>query len=148
MRRDGTVRTQEHYSEEVIIRDNDDSSTAAKVTTFQEELEITHEEVPELAKREASENGKLIVAEEITRGRVSRRAYKLFFSGLGGDHPFIFHTLWIFAFLLSDSIKASQTWFLGVWGSQYETHDPSEVSVPLYGTILILLFEKCLISQI
>ncbi|KAF5324167.1 hypothetical protein D9619_011325 [Psilocybe cf. subviscida] len=77
-------------------------------------------------------NGKLVVAEEIAEGRVSWRAIKLFLSSVAGGYPSVFFVVSIFGFIMSEVFFVSQKWFLGFWGSQYETHDPSEVSVPFY----------------
>lgn len=128
LRRDGTVRAQ---GEDLDVVLGGDVALAAEAQITKEELEIASQEVPQLAKKEALADGKLVVAEEIAQGRVSRKAYQLYFSTLGGDYPLIFHSLWIFAFLFADAIKASQTWFLGLWGTQYERNDPSDVPVAL-----------------
>ena len=71
--------------------------------------------------------GKLVVAEEIAEGHVTWKSIKLFLTGLGGDHPLIFFSLWLTGNLLSNWIITFQVWFLGFWGSQYENHPPSEV---------------------
>lgn len=75
-------------------------------------------------------DGKLVVAEEIKEGHVSWRSMKLFFSGLGGSHPVLFFIIWTSGILLAECAMTVQTWFLGVWSSQYETHLPSEVNIP------------------
>ncbi|KAF9270617.1 hypothetical protein L218DRAFT_983085 [Marasmius fiardii PR-910] len=71
-------------------------------------------------------NKKLIVAEEIEEGHVSWSALKVYFAGMG---TWKFFASVIGAFLLVMLTDTCQTWFLGYWASQYENHDPSEVSV-------------------
>lgn len=75
--------------------------------------------------------GKLTVAEEIVEGRVTWHSFKLFLTGLGGDYPILFCVVVITALLLDYSSHNFQTWYLGYWGSQYESHPASEVPVYL-----------------
>ncbi|KAF8963030.1 multidrug resistance-associated ABC transporter [Flammula alnicola] len=93
------------------------------------------------AEKEAPADGKLVLAEEIAKGHVTWKSLKLFLSGLGGDHPLIFLSFWISGYLIANLVRAFQVWFLGYWGSQYETHHPSEVRVfhylSLYSLIVI-----------
>jgi hypothetical protein len=53
---------------------------------------------------------------------------KLYFSGLGGDYPLMFFSIWISVTFLTDWVNTFQVWFLGYWGSKYENHTPSEVN--------------------
>ena len=85
------------------------------------------DEVKPTIKREISTDGKLVVAEEIAKGHVTWKSVKLYLSGLGGDYPFMFFSMWISASFLTDWMDTFQVWFLGYWGTQYETHVPSEV---------------------
>ncbi|KAJ3564415.1 hypothetical protein NP233_g8309 [Leucocoprinus birnbaumii] len=86
-------------------------------------------------------DGKLIVPEEVEEGHVSWKAVKLFLLGLGGSHPGLFFASFLGALLACDLISTFQTWYLGYWASQYETHDPADVSVPHYlGVYVALLF--------
>lgn len=94
-----------------------------------EESEIGGEEIPLFAKKETPIDGKLILKEEITYGRVDWKSLKLFFSALGGGHSSAFFGVWLSSFVLSCSTNAFTKWFLGYWGSQYENHDPSEINV-------------------
>jgi hypothetical protein len=48
-------------------------------------------------------DGKLMVAEEIQEGHVSWKALKLFFVGLGGDHPLLFWMVFVGGFFLTAS---------------------------------------------
>ncbi|KAJ3929467.1 MAG: hypothetical protein NXY57DRAFT_1016596 [Lentinula lateritia] len=86
--------------------------------------------------------GKLIVAEEIQIGNVGWPAVRLLIKGLGGQHVILFVASVFASFLLSESAEIFQTWFLGIWASQYERKDASEVDVVFYlvGYSLILLF--------
>lgn len=89
------------------------------------------EEVKSTIKKESSADGKLVVAEEIVRGHVTWKSVKLYLSGLGGDYPLMFFSIWISASFLTDWMDTFQVWFLGYWGTQYETHAPSEVDALL-----------------
>ncbi|KAF9013113.1 multidrug resistance-associated ABC transporter [Cyathus striatus] len=64
-------------------------------------------------------DGKLIVAEDIAKGRVGWRAMKLYLSSLGGRYPISFFLAWIAGSIASDSANNFQMWYLGYWGSQY-----------------------------
>jgi len=88
-------------------------------------LEISKNE--EVDKTKPQSTGKLVVAEEIVEGRVSWKTMNLLISGLGGRHPVLFFTLLILGLIGSRLTYIAQTWFLGVWGSQYENHSPSDV---------------------
>lgn len=75
--------------------------------------------------------GKLVMAEEIAVGHVARRAFMLFFRALGGRMPFVFITLWVFGMICVWGLDTFSIWFLGYWSTQYKTHNPEDVSVPL-----------------
>ena len=85
------------------------------------------EEVKPAIGKESSTDGKLVVAEEIAKGHVTWKSVKLYLSGLGGDYPLMFFSIWISVSFLTDWMDTFQTWFLGYWGTQYETRAPSEV---------------------
>lgn len=108
-----------------------DSELSKEVEIDQEILEHAKEEILDPQKKDAalSGAGKLILAEEIAQGHVTWKSVKLFLTALGGDYPLVFYSLWISGFLLAECIYAFRTWFLGYWGTQYESHDPSEISV-------------------
>jgi hypothetical protein len=76
-------------------------------------------------------DGKLILAEEIAQGRVTRKSLMLFLKGLGGDNPIFFLAAWMLGLALMHGGSMVALWFLGFWGSQYETHAPEDVRVPL-----------------
>ncbi|CAA7260747.1 unnamed protein product [Cyclocybe aegerita] len=77
-------------------------------------------------------NGKLVMAEDVAMGHVTRRSFRLFLESLGGKHPMLFFLTFVGGFVATEFISTFQTWLLGFWGSQYEGHDPSEVYVPFY----------------
>jgi hypothetical protein len=108
-----------------------DAQLDAEAERDHETLEIANEEYNASSGSPEAKpiDGKLIVAEEIAKGHVSWKSMKLYLTSLGGDYPLIFYSIWMTAFLLTDWVNTFQTWFLGYWGSQYETHPPSEVNV-------------------
>ena len=73
--------------------------------------------------------GKLVIAEEVAHGHVSWKAIKLFLGALGGKHVISFFSVWIGGILAVQFMTIFSTWFLGYWGSQYETHHRGEVRV-------------------
>lgn len=79
----------------------------------------------------ATADGKLVVAEEIVQGHVTWNSIKLLVSALGGNYPVLFFAALVGCTAVSTCIYTAQTWFLGVWGSQYETRSPSEVRLYL-----------------
>uniref|UniRef100_A0A8H7XNY7 P-loop containing nucleoside triphosphate hydrolase protein n=1 Tax=Psilocybe cubensis TaxID=181762 RepID=A0A8H7XNY7_PSICU len=98
-------------------------------------------------------DGKLVMAEEIVEGRVTWRSISLFLSGLGGDHPIFFALLWIASLAASQGFYLLQPWYLGVWGSQYETHAPSEIHLSYYllgfsAIIILRVILNCLTACI
>ena len=90
-------------------------------------LQSAIEDVKPIIRKESSTDGKLVVAEEVAKGHVTWKSVKLYLSGLGGDYPLMFFSIWISASFLTDWMDTFQVWFLGYWGTQYETHKPSEV---------------------
>jgi len=103
-----------------------DPTLAAEVKHDEEVAKIGQEEIP--AEPKKLSEGKLIVAEEIVEGHITWRSLKLLLRILGGGHPTLFFVICIFALLLNKWSITFQTWFLGYWGSQYETRPPSEVN--------------------
>ena len=86
------------------------------------------EEVKSAIKKANPTDGKLVIAEEIAEGHVTWKSMKLFFSGLGGDYPLVFFSIWVSAAFLRGWVNTFQVWFLGYWGSKYENHTSSEVN--------------------
>ncbi|KAF9013115.1 hypothetical protein BDQ17DRAFT_1419297 [Cyathus striatus] len=85
-------------------------------------------------------DGKLIVTEEIAKGRVGWKALKLFLSALGGNYPVIFFAVWMVGIVSADVGMTLQTWYLGFWGSQYEGGGPVKASyyLSVYSLILVV----------
>ena len=86
------------------------------------------EEVKPAIKNVSPADGKLVIAEEIAKGRVTWKSIKLYVSGLGGDYPLKFFSIWISVTFLTEWVNTFQVWFLGYWGSKYENHSASEVN--------------------
>ncbi|KAF9481121.1 multidrug resistance-associated ABC transporter [Pholiota conissans] len=125
---DGSIKTQGTHIEDSLEYD---TKLAAEAQHDREILELAHDEYDASSSAPATKasDGKLVVAEEIAEGHVTWKSMKLFLKSLGGDYPLLFYSVWMMAFLLTDWVNTFQTWFLGYWGSQYETHLPSEVNV-------------------
>lgn len=83
-----------------------------------------------LPKEMGKKDGKLILAEEIVLGSVSGGTYMLYLRSLGGDQPILFMTAWLTGLILMQSGYMLGVWFLGYWGSKYETQQPQEINVP------------------
>lgn len=114
------------------VYNNPGEIAAVREGVFLEEVEEQLDSAKEAKEDETAtskniSDGKLVVAEEIVEGRVTWASVKLFLSGLGGEHPLFFSLLWLVGLTTSQVISVLQPWYLGVWGSQYETHAPSEV---------------------
>jgi hypothetical protein len=75
---------------------------------------------------EAAADGKLVLAEELAEGHITWKSMRLLLSAFGGNHTIPVVILGLVATQLA---SIGRTKFLAVWGSQYETHDPSEVSL-------------------
>ncbi|KAK7058408.1 hypothetical protein VNI00_002042 [Paramarasmius palmivorus] len=95
----------------------------------QEAINRVEEEVDPKGPAEREASGRLIAAEEIEEGHVSWPAVKMYLSGMGGNHSWVFFLAVIGSLLLSELMHTTQTWFLGYWASQYDDHDASEVPV-------------------
>ncbi|KAF8188324.1 multidrug resistance-associated ABC transporter [Pholiota molesta] len=93
---------------------------------------------------EAAADGKLVLAEELAEGHITWKSMRLLLSGFGGSHTIPIVILGIVATQLA---SIGRTKFLAVWGSQYETHDPSEVSLFFYLTTLCgIIIGTCLFA--
>ena len=77
-----------------------------------EESEIGSEEVALPAKKETPVDGKLILKEEVSHGRVDWKSLRLFFSALGGGHSILFFGAWLSSFVLAFSASTFTKWFL------------------------------------
>ena len=69
--------------------------------------------------------------EEKTEPREIWCSLKFILSELGGSHPRLFIFVWISGMLATELVITLEAWFLGLWGSQYQDHLPSEVKLSL-----------------
>jgi hypothetical protein len=120
---DGTVRS--HDVEQFSTPLASDHTPTPEV---EHGLRTVIEEAKPAIKKVNPTDGKLVIAEEIAEGHVTWKSMKLFLSGLGGDFPLMFFSIWISVSFLTDWVNTFQVWFLGYWSSKYETHTPSEVN--------------------
>lgn len=130
--------------EEDELKDEPETSTGGTVTP------VTTVAAPADAKAAAktTSDGKLIVAEEVSRGRVHWSAceliycvqrsrddidsltsiVQLYFGSMAGKSPILYWTTFLGGVLLVRFVQSIQAWYLGYWSEQYEKHDPSEVN--------------------
>ncbi|EKM83611.1 hypothetical protein AGABI1DRAFT_66408 [Agaricus bisporus var. burnettii JB137-S8] len=134
---DGSVVAQGTILEVVGI----DKSVSEELQRNEEEIEMAEEVLDKVDEPALPKSGgKLIAAEEMEEGHISWESVKLFFIGLGGNHPALFFVAFLGGLLVVEFINAFQTWFLGYWASQYERRPASEVSVFYYlGTYVALM---------
>ncbi|KDR71021.1 hypothetical protein GALMADRAFT_254171 [Galerina marginata CBS 339.88] len=118
-----------------------DPLLAEQVEHEENEAELEKEVVDEVKKEDPKKDGKLILAEEIVEGRVTIHSMMLFLRGLGGNHPYFFLAVWILGLALMHGGNMFAVWFLGYWGSQYDSHNPEDIRVvyylSLYSSILL-----------
>ncbi|OSD00621.1 P-loop containing nucleoside triphosphate hydrolase protein [Trametes coccinea BRFM310] len=100
------------------------------------ELDRGIEKLDDPAAKQAA--GKLVVAEEREEGHVGWSAVKLFLKNMS-NKPILFWLIYVSGHVLRQSLANLQTWYLGYWASQYETHPPAEVPVQHYLSIYTLL---------
>ncbi|KAF8956542.1 P-loop containing nucleoside triphosphate hydrolase protein, partial [Flammula alnicola] len=143
---DGSVQTQ---GTDVCLALEHDPVLASEIQQDEEITEVPEDTPRPLKKIPDADAGQLVIAEEIVEGRVTWKSMQLFLDALGEDHPVLFFTSWILIVGTSQWVATLQTWFLGFWGSQYETHTPSEVRLSFYLTVLcsIVIF-RIFISSI
>ncbi|EJF61844.1 P-loop containing nucleoside triphosphate hydrolase protein [Dichomitus squalens LYAD-421 SS1] len=89
-------------------------------------------------------DGKLVIAEEISEGRVGWNAFLLYTRNTS-THNWPYWTFYIATLCMTHALINGESYFLGYWAAQYEDHDPSEVPVPFYmsiyfGIITAILF--------
>ncbi|KAF8816575.1 hypothetical protein BYT27DRAFT_7127650, partial [Phlegmacium glaucopus] len=120
---DGTVRSQgiEHFASTL-------PNDLSLISEAEQGPGRVIEGVKPTIKSNKPTDGKLVIAEEIAEGHVTWKSIELYLSGLGGDYPLAFFSICISATLLTACVNTFQTWFLGYWGSKYESHTSSEVN--------------------
>ncbi|KAJ7042608.1 hypothetical protein C8F04DRAFT_1252025 [Mycena alexandri] len=133
---DGHIHSHGSISEALAT----DEVLAEELSKDQEVLDKKVDEVDAAPVEEKkAADGKLIVAEEVEEGHVSWDALKLYFKGMGGNHTFLFFSLFLLGLGLTELCQAIQTWFLGYWAGQYLEHDASQVDVFYYLGIFCIL---------
>ncbi|TFK36798.1 hypothetical protein BDQ12DRAFT_699326 [Crucibulum laeve] len=139
MGKDGRVSSHGTVSE--VLKT--DPELAKEITEDAEGIQKSEEQIdtPLIAAEErANADGKLILSEEVEEGHVSWSALKLYFVGLGGNHPILFFLAFAIGLTLTELSAAIQTWYLGYWASQYDEQPASSVRVFYYlGVYGILL---------
>ncbi|KAI0717853.1 P-loop containing nucleoside triphosphate hydrolase protein [Cerioporus squamosus] len=120
-----------------------DSKLLKEVQEEQQVLEKAEQEIDPSAETEKvadaqQSSGKLIVAEEIQEGHVGWDSVKLFLGNVS-RRPLMFWVVYISGFVAKHLLSNIQTWYLGVWATQYETHPPNEVAVSHYLTVYTVL---------
>ncbi|KAF8876209.1 multidrug resistance-associated ABC transporter [Gymnopilus junonius] len=133
---DGRVQSQ---GTEIALALAKNPTLAAEAEEDREVTEIAKEEIDTPEAKPKPADGKLVIAEEINVGHVTWRSVKLLITSLGGDHTILFFVFVIGSFFINEWSLTFQTWFLGYWGSQYETHPPSEVDISYYLTVYTTL---------
>ncbi|KAF8803433.1 multidrug resistance-associated ABC transporter [Phlegmacium glaucopus] len=125
-----------------------DPVLAREAEAEQEETEAAKQVIDTVDKEEQKSDGKLILAEEIVEGRITWKAIKLFLDGLGGEHPFLFMTLWVGVLLATQAAVSFAVWFLGYWGSQYDNHLPAQVPVLYYLSVYTLILVSFMFTYV
>ncbi|PPQ64837.1 hypothetical protein CVT24_008202 [Panaeolus cyanescens] len=125
------------------------SSVLAVVPVLEQEFEKEKEALKEAEKEEASGSndakdaedkaaGKLILAEEIQEGHVTRKSIMLYLRAVGGKRPVFFAVFWMLTMIASPAAETFSVWFLGFWSGQYEGRPPQEVNVSFYLSMYVL----------
>ncbi|KAF7377593.1 p-loop containing nucleoside triphosphate hydrolase protein [Mycena sanguinolenta] len=138
---DGKVLSQGSITDALV----QDQELLARAALDHEILEKAQQEKndgpPSLPAKTAKKSGKLVVEEEIDIGRVGWPAMRLYLRGLDGGRPFFFFPAFILGLFLYSFSSNFQTWYLGHWAAQYDTHPPADVPVfyylGVYGCILL-----------
>ncbi|VDB84814.1 unnamed protein product [Peniophora sp. CBMAI 1063] len=102
------------------------------------ELEVVNTEEPDADSKPT--DGKLIVEEEVQRGRVSWPAIRLFLSALGGGYPLAFWLGFAFFLALSSALPNIQVYWLGTWAEAYDRASRwQDVNIAFYLGITVLI---------
>lgn len=124
---DGSVQAQ--GTDILTVLENDPNLAAEMEREKEASEEIKNESETTVR---APADGKLVMGEEIVEGHIRWKSMKLLLSALSGDRPILFLLFLFLCYGAITAIAIGQTWFLGVWGAQYEAHAPSEVNLYLY----------------
>ncbi|KAH9851409.1 multidrug resistance-associated ABC transporter [Lenzites betulinus] len=119
----------------------EDSELLSELGAEEEQLKNAREELDKPELEGKSKNGKLVVDEEIKEGQVGWDTLQLFFMN-ASKTPILYWAVYMLLMAVTHSFFNSQSYYLGIWAAQYETHAPSEVSVAYYLSIygLLVLF--------
>ncbi|EIW59890.1 multidrug resistance-associated ABC transporter [Trametes versicolor FP-101664 SS1] len=118
-----------------------DSKLLTEVKEERAEIEKAEQEIAPEKVEDAEAKptvGKLVVAEEMEDGHVGWSALKLYIGNMS-KRPILFWLIYMSGNITKHMIGTSQTWYLGHWASQYETHPAGEVRVGHYLTVYTLL---------
>ncbi|KAF7304266.1 hypothetical protein HMN09_00827900 [Mycena chlorophos] len=104
------------------------------VERFDEKVDESDPVTPEPAKSD----GKLIIAEEIELGGVSRGAMMMFFDA-HSPRPYLFFGSLLFLIVLTRTLGRAQTWILGYWADQYGhgVSVPATKYISIYGAVVL-----------
>ncbi|KAJ7472355.1 hypothetical protein B0H11DRAFT_1867129 [Mycena galericulata] len=140
---DGQIASQGSIADALL----QDRSLLARAALDNELLETVKEkgekdvDLPAAKTTQSTSSGKLVLEEEIDIGNVSWASMNLYLRGLAGGHPLLFFPAFVIGLFLSSFSSNFQTWYLGHWASQYDTHPVYEVSalqyLSRYGVILV-----------
>ncbi|RDX45542.1 P-loop containing nucleoside triphosphate hydrolase protein [Lentinus brumalis] len=118
-----------------------DSKLLKEIQEEQKELEKAEQEIDKVDDTEKVVDakqiaGKLVVAEEVEEGHVGWKAIALYLGNVS-KRPLVFWAIYASGYFMRHLIL--NTWYLGVWAAQYETHPASEVNVFHYLGVYTLL---------
>lgn len=122
----GKIQSQEN---QIAIAASRDPRLAAELKDDQAATVLGAEVIDDTSLKKPPRDGKLMVSEEIVEGHVTWNSFKLLLTSSGGDHPIAFFSVIIVALLLNEWTFTFQIWYVGYWGSQYESRPISEVPV-------------------
>ncbi|KAH7886476.1 hypothetical protein F5I97DRAFT_1926721 [Phlebopus sp. FC_14] len=121
-----------------------DAKLAANMVDEQEPSEIKSQvtDSQDIRKSEGAQNGKLVMTEEISVGRVPWSAFRMYLVAMGGKHQLVFWSSFLGLLAISSLTGRVQTWFLGYWATQYEDQPDGAVNAVFYlsGYTVLLVF--------
>ncbi|KIY72764.1 P-loop containing nucleoside triphosphate hydrolase protein [Cylindrobasidium torrendii FP15055 ss-10] len=92
-------------------------------------------------------DGRLIVAEEVSEGRVSRTVFGLYTKNLS-RFTYLFWLLFLGSALVLEGLLAYLNWYLGHWASLYKSHENVNARHYLgWYTVLVLMVSVCFSSM-
>ncbi|KAJ6479017.1 P-loop containing nucleoside triphosphate hydrolase protein, partial [Mycena sanguinolenta] len=115
---------------------------AAQIHNDQQVLDKKQQEVDTeapVADRKPA-HGKLILAEEVELGHVSRSSLAMYFSAMGGKHPVFFFIFYFGGSFFYQSFVTLRSWQLGYWAKQYDDRPAEEVDVVFDHLLAICLY--------